>query len=144
MAELRARSVRVNDPEADRLIRTLRARSAEFERMWQEQRVAICRSGTKTLVHPESGMIDLQCQILRAEDLDQLVVIFTPAAGSRAAEQLRRLSAVRVDPRQDGTGTARRGQLARPPRCDGTVTAVPDPASPDGHATIGGSIEAVQ
>ncbi|MFK3978991.1 helix-turn-helix transcriptional regulator [Micromonospora sp. NPDC050397] len=98
VAELRARSVRFGDPEADRLIGTLRARSTEFERMWREQRVAICRSGTKTLVHPEIGTIDLDCQILRAEGPDQLLVVFTAAAGSRAAEQLRRISPVRPEP----------------------------------------------
>jgi transcriptional regulator with XRE-family HTH domain len=92
VAELRARSVHVGDSEADRLIGTLRARSPEFERMWQEQRVAICRSGTKTLVHPEVGMLDLECQILRTEGLGQLLVAFTAAAGSRAAGQLRELS----------------------------------------------------
>jgi hypothetical protein len=97
VAELRARAKRVGDPEADRLIGRLRARSPEFERLWQEQRVAICRSGTKTLVHPEAGMLDLECQILRAEGLGQLLVVFTAAAGSRAAEQLRELSVVHAE-----------------------------------------------
>lgn len=92
VAELRARSVHVGDPAADRLVGTLRARSREFERMWQEQRVAICRSGLKTLVHPEVGMLDLHAQILRPEGLGQLLVVFTAAAGSPAAEKLHRLS----------------------------------------------------
>jgi transcriptional regulator with XRE-family HTH domain len=92
VAELRARSVHVGDPGADRLIGRLRARSPEFARMWQEQLVAVCRSGTKTLVHPETGQLDLQCQILRAEGFGQLLVVFTAAAGSRAAGQLRQLS----------------------------------------------------
>lgn len=98
VAELRARSVRVGDPEADRLIGTLRAHSPEFERIWLQQRVAICRSGTKALVHPDIGTIELDCQILRAEGPDQLLVAFTAAAGSRAAAQLRGLGTVRADP----------------------------------------------
>ncbi|MBE1491316.1 helix-turn-helix transcriptional regulator [Plantactinospora soyae] len=92
VADLRARSVDGGDPETDRLIGTLHARSAEFAQMWQEQKVAICRSGTKTLVHPDTGMLDLECQILRAEGLGQLLVTFTAAPGSRAAAQLRELS----------------------------------------------------
>ncbi|MDP9844378.1 helix-turn-helix transcriptional regulator [Streptosporangium lutulentum] len=94
VAELRARSVEVGDPEADRLIGTLRVRSAEFERIWREQRVAVCRSGTKALVHPRVGVLELECQILRTEGLGQLLVAFTAAPGSRAAGQLRELSLV--------------------------------------------------
>ncbi|MEV4627364.1 hypothetical protein AB0J90_13840 [Micromonospora sp. NPDC049523] len=98
VAELRARSVRVGDPEADRLIGMLRAQSPEFERIWLQQRVAICRSGTKALVHPAIGTIELECQILRAEGPEQLLVAFTAATGSRAAAQLRGLGAVRAEP----------------------------------------------
>jgi transcriptional regulator with XRE-family HTH domain len=97
VAELRARSVHVGDPRADRLIATLRARSAEFEQLWQEQKAAICRSGTKTLVHPEIGSLDLQCQILENDGSGQLLVVFTAATGSHAAEQLRRLMAAHAE-----------------------------------------------
>ena len=93
VAELRARSVHVGDPRADRLIGTLRARSAEFERLWQEQKAAICRAGTKTLVNPMIGTLDLQCQILENGGSGQLLVVFTAAIGSREAEQLRELTA---------------------------------------------------
>jgi transcriptional regulator with XRE-family HTH domain len=93
VAELRARSVRVGDPRADRLIGTLLARSAEFERLWREQKTAICRAGTKTLVNPAVGTLDLQCQILENDASGQLLVVFTAAAGSRAAVQLRELTA---------------------------------------------------
>jgi transcriptional regulator with XRE-family HTH domain len=92
VAELRARSVDVGDPRAGRLIGTLRARSAEFERLWLEQRTAICRAGTKTLVHPEAGTFDLQCQILENVGSGQLLVAFTAAPGSQAAEQLSRIT----------------------------------------------------
>ncbi|GAB2808055.1 helix-turn-helix transcriptional regulator [Actinoallomurus bryophytorum] len=93
IAELRARSVHLGDPRADRLIRTLLSQSAEFERLWQEQRTALCRSGTKTLVHPVIGTLDLQCQILENDGYGQLLVVFTAAPGSRAAGQLRELMA---------------------------------------------------
>ena len=92
IGELRARSVNLDDPEAHRLIGKLRAHSPEFERMWQEQKVAVCRPGAKTLVHPSTGTLNLQCQILRQEDAGQLLVVFTAAANSIEAEQLRRLT----------------------------------------------------
>ena len=90
VANLRARSANANDAVAARLIGLLRTRSAEFERMWQEQRVALCRSGTKTMVHPAFGAMDLQVQILAAESVGQLAVLFT-AAGDKA-ERLRALA----------------------------------------------------
>ena len=91
VANLRARSANGNDTGADRLIGLLRTCSAEFERMWQEQQVALCRSGTKTMVHPAFGAMDLQVQILAAESVGQLAVLFT-AAGDKA-ERLRELTA---------------------------------------------------
>ena len=92
VAELRARWVNVGDPGADHLIGRLRAESAEFERLWLEQRVAICRSGTKTLCHPAIGTFDLDAQILHAEGLGQLLVVFTAPPGSTAVARLKELA----------------------------------------------------
>jgi transcriptional regulator with XRE-family HTH domain len=91
VAELRARAVDVGDPRADRLIGRLRAQSAEFEEVWQEHKVAICRSGTKTLLHPAIGTFDLDAQILHAEGVGQLLVAFTAPPGSEAVNRLRDL-----------------------------------------------------
>ncbi|GAA5186972.1 hypothetical protein GCM10023322_34270 [Rugosimonospora acidiphila] len=91
LAELRARAVQDNGGQAGRLVETLRARSREFEQLRQEQRVAICRSGTKTLLHPRIGTVDLQCQILRHEGVGQLLAAFTAPAGSSEAARLREL-----------------------------------------------------
>lgn len=88
VADLRARSVDGNTPEADRLIGLLRARSAEFERIWLERKVAICRHGSRTMVHPMIGALDLDVQILRAEGAGHLVVVFTAGAGTPAADGL--------------------------------------------------------
>jgi transcriptional regulator with XRE-family HTH domain len=92
VASLRAYAAQTDDPVAARLIGLLRATSPEFERMWQEQIVAICRSGTKTLCHPDVGLIDLDCQILEANGAGQLLVTFTAPAGSPAEKQLRTLA----------------------------------------------------
>ncbi|WP_203716443.1 helix-turn-helix transcriptional regulator [Asanoa siamensis] len=92
VADLRARSVETGSAVADRLIGLLRDRSPEFERMWREQKVALCRGGTKTLVNPRFGTAELQCQILRHEGAAQLLITYTAAVGSVAAGQLRQLT----------------------------------------------------
>jgi transcriptional regulator with XRE-family HTH domain len=92
VAELRARAV--TDPSAGELIGVLRARSAEFERVWQSGAVAICRSGLKTFVHPKVGTLDLAAQILRLEGTGQLVVTFTAAPGSADAAKLTAMTAL--------------------------------------------------
>ncbi len=79
-------------PVATRLIGLLRERSAEFERFWQEQRVAICRGGTKTMLNPRFGSADLQCQILRHEGAAQILVTFTAPPRTPGAVALSRLS----------------------------------------------------
>jgi transcriptional regulator with XRE-family HTH domain len=92
VANLRARAALVGDPRAARLIGLLRRRSAEFERYWLEHKVAICRSGTKTVLHPLTGPIDLDVQILDQTGAGQVLVVFTAPANSTAAEKLPLLS----------------------------------------------------
>lgn len=92
VANLRARAAGVGDPRADRLIGLLRRRSAEFEHYWQEHKVAICRSGTKTVLHPRTGPIDLDVQILDQTAVGQILVVFTAPAQSAAAAKLPLLS----------------------------------------------------
>jgi transcriptional regulator with XRE-family HTH domain len=93
VANLRARASAVSDPRADRLIGLLRRRSADFERFWIEHKVAICRSGTKTLLHPRTGPIDLDVQILDQTGVGQILVVFTAPARSATADRLRLLTA---------------------------------------------------
>jgi len=92
VANLRARAVHVGDPRADHLIGILRGCSAEFERYWLEHKVAVCRSGTKTLVHPRTGPMDLDVQILEQGTAGQLLVVFTAPAHTRAAHLLGQLT----------------------------------------------------
>lgn len=88
VANLRARAVHVGDPRADRLIGILRSRSAEFERYWLEHKVAVCRSRTRTFVHPWTGPIDLDVQILEHGSAGHLLVVFTAPAHTAAARLL--------------------------------------------------------
>jgi transcriptional regulator with XRE-family HTH domain len=92
VANLRARAAVVGDPRAGRLIEVLRRRSAEFERMWLDHKVAICRSGTKTVLHPRTGPMDLDVQILDQTGVGQILVVFTAPPQSPAAEKLPLLS----------------------------------------------------
>jgi transcriptional regulator with XRE-family HTH domain len=91
VATLRGWYARSGDGRAEQLIGVLRARSPEFERLWQQEKVSICRGGPKTLLHPTAGVLDLQAQILEADGPGQLLVTFTAPLGSYAAARLREL-----------------------------------------------------
>ncbi|HEX4250825.1 MAG TPA: helix-turn-helix transcriptional regulator, partial [Pseudonocardia sp.] len=72
---------RRDDPRAGELIRLLRARSGEFAELWDQHEVAVRRSDHKTIVHPELGHIELDCQILVNENRSQALLIFTAVPG---------------------------------------------------------------
>lgn len=74
------------------LVRILLAESAEFAEIWEQHEVRRRFEDHKTVVHPEVGRIDVDCQALFTEDQSQTLVILTPAPGSEAEDKLRLLS----------------------------------------------------
>ncbi|GII34884.1 helix-turn-helix transcriptional regulator [Planotetraspora mira] len=90
VADLRAGlGRREPDPYATELVERLRRESAEFAGLWDRHEVAVRRLDTKRIVHPELGLIELECQNFVCESEAQRLLVFTAAEGSRAAEQLR-------------------------------------------------------
>jgi transcriptional regulator with XRE-family HTH domain len=90
VASLRAASGAAGRPSrASALVDTLLAASPEFASVWQEHAVAARFEDRKTLVHPELGAIEVDCQALYTEDQGQVLLVLTPAAGTDAAEKLR-------------------------------------------------------
>ncbi|GAA3457416.1 helix-turn-helix transcriptional regulator [Dactylosporangium matsuzakiense] len=86
VADLRAASVRYPDDEGIRaLIARLRAASPEFTRRWNQHRVCVRRTTVKTLTHPVYGELELECQVLHADEGGQRVVFYTAAPGSHTA-----------------------------------------------------------
>ncbi|WP_344053499.1 hypothetical protein [Planotetraspora silvatica] len=82
-------SSRAADPYATELVERLRRESAEFAGLWDRHEVAVRRLDSKRIVHPELGLIELECQNFVCESEAQRLLVFTAAEGSHAAEQLR-------------------------------------------------------
>lgn len=96
VADLRAATGRrdARDAEARTIIADLLARSPEFAALWAEHDVAFRRSDRKRLVHPELGLIEVNCLNLFSEDGRQRLLWFTPAVGTDAADKLDLLAVI--------------------------------------------------
>jgi len=73
---------------AGALVKQLGASSAEFAEIWASHDVATRFEDHKTLVHPELGAIEVDCQVLFTEDQSQALLVLTAAPRSEAAEKL--------------------------------------------------------
>jgi len=79
---------------AGTLVRQLQKLSPEFAEIWKSQVVASRFEDHKTLVHPELGAIELDCQSLFSEDQSQALLVLTAAPRSEAAEKLELLAVI--------------------------------------------------
>jgi len=92
-ADLRAATSR-GTPGADLLVAQLLAASPEFAQVWARHEVAAHSEQRKTLVHPELGEIELDCQVLHSEDRGQRLLVFTATPGTADAQRLELLAVV--------------------------------------------------
>ena len=94
-ANLRAVHARdTGDSEARDLVEALRGRSPEFARLWDEHEVALPSETRKRIAHPAVGVIDLDCQVLTAENQTEKLVVFTATPGTEDAERLALLAVI--------------------------------------------------
>ncbi|WP_369372326.1 helix-turn-helix transcriptional regulator [Promicromonospora sp. Populi] len=77
---------------ADEVLHALLRESPEFVRVWELHEVSRRYEDHKTLVHPELGRIDVDCQALFTEDQSQALLVLTPAPNSEAEEKIRLLA----------------------------------------------------
>ncbi|SFD93268.1 Helix-turn-helix domain-containing protein [Actinopolyspora alba] len=95
-ADLRAaaatRSAR--DSETTSMIEELLANSREFATLWAEHDVAFRRNDRKRIIHPELGLLEVNCLHLFSEDHRQRLLWFTPVPGSGTAEAFDMLSVI--------------------------------------------------
>jgi transcriptional regulator with XRE-family HTH domain len=82
------------DAEARELVERLLAESEEFARLWDDHEVAVRRDTHKRVVHPTIGVIELDCQILTAENQTERLILFTAEPGSEDAARLELLGVV--------------------------------------------------
>jgi transcriptional regulator with XRE-family HTH domain len=104
VADLRATHARrPDDAEVNALIRDLLQVSAEFRELWQRHDVAVRHISAKTLMHPQIGRLELECEVLLSASGsgEQSLVLYTPRPGTDAAEKLELL---RVLGRETFTG----------------------------------------
>lgn len=92
VANLRAvHARRPNDDEVNALINDLLTVSDEFRDLWDRHDVAVLRSSKKTILHPEVGRLDLDCEVLLAPSGEQSLILFTARPGTDTAEKLKLL-----------------------------------------------------
>lgn len=77
--------------QAGMLVAELSRRSEEFRELWDRQEVAQRFADHKTLLHPEVGAIEVDCQVLFTEDRGQALLVLTAAPRSEDEEKLRLL-----------------------------------------------------
>jgi hypothetical protein len=83
------------DPRGRELVDRLLAVSPEFAEIWAGHDVS-WRPGSepKTILHPQVGRIELECQVLVAESEAQILLVYTATPGTASAEALRLLGVV--------------------------------------------------
>jgi transcriptional regulator with XRE-family HTH domain len=81
-AAVRAAADLEPDPaEAEQLITTLMAGSAEFRSLWDNHEVRLCRQETTSLLHPTAGRVDFDCEVVFSHDRRQRMLVFTARDG---------------------------------------------------------------
>lgn len=83
---------------AGELAAALTAASPEFVRLWEEHGVARRFEDHKVLLHPETGPLELDCQVLFTEDQLQALLVLTAAPGTAAADRLALLRVLGTQP----------------------------------------------
>ncbi len=95
VADLRAALARQGaGSRAEQVVTALLARSEEFARVWADHEVGLVHGPAKRLVHPELGVLTLECQKLLDVEQSQVLLVFTATPGSPDDEKLRLLAAL--------------------------------------------------
>jgi transcriptional regulator with XRE-family HTH domain len=106
VADLRATQARFpRDPRVARLIAGLSAASAHFAALWSGHDIAALHETHKTIEHPQLGLLQLDCDVLRVDGADLRVVLFTAAPGTPQADALSLLASLDVTPVEQVPGS---------------------------------------
>ncbi len=95
VASLRASLTRGGaDARAEAMVQQLQLESPEFVELWAQHEVAVKVAHRKTLVHPDLGELELDCQTLFTENLAQALLVFTASPGTEAYDKLELLAVI--------------------------------------------------
>lgn len=84
-----------DDGEAMKLVERLRSESEAFASLWNEHEIGTHATGErKRLVHPRIGTIELDCQVMFAENEAQMLLVYTATPGTEDHEKLQLLSVI--------------------------------------------------
>lgn len=88
-AELRAATSRhLGDREVEAMVSGLHARSGEFRTLWARHEVQVQRSRVKRVIHPDHGLLTLDCENFEIPDVDQRLVLLTALPGTPEVDRL--------------------------------------------------------
>ena len=93
---------------AGQLVRALQAASPEFAALWDQHEVGKRFADHKTLIHPELGAIEVDCQVLFTEDQSQALLVLTAPPRTEAYDKLQLLGVLGQE-HFAGTGGQRTG-----------------------------------
>jgi transcriptional regulator with XRE-family HTH domain len=84
-----------DDPAGRALIDALHERSPEFAELYGRHDVS-WKTGIepKTILHPQVGRLELECQVLIDESEAQMLLVYTATPGTETAERLRLLAVI--------------------------------------------------
>jgi hypothetical protein len=91
VADLRATHARrADDAEVNALIHDLLEVSAEFRALWERHDVAVRHNSAKTFVHPQIGLLELECEVLLSASAsgEQSLVLYTARPGTDTGDKL--------------------------------------------------------
>lgn len=90
VADLRATwARRAGAADVRELVDALLDASDEFRALWELHEVQVRRGERKRMLHPEVGLLDLECEVLTRPDDGQALVILSAPPGSPEIEKLR-------------------------------------------------------
>jgi transcriptional regulator with XRE-family HTH domain len=93
VAELRSTAARYPaDRQLRLLIAELRAKSERFAELWDAGVVGRLEASRKTIEHPQVGSLTLDCDLLRVEENDLHILVYSAEPGTEAAEKLELIS----------------------------------------------------
>ena len=79
---------------AGMLVAELLERSEEFRELWEQHELRDHHVLDKRLQHPETGVIDAQCQVLIDPDQGQTLLVITAQPGTEGYDKLRLLAVI--------------------------------------------------
>ena len=87
-------ALRGSESRAAHYVDLLTERSEEFRQLWADQEVGLRPLDVKRFMHPEVGVIELQCQTLLDPDQSHRLLVYTATPGSESYEKLELLAVI--------------------------------------------------